>query len=209
MGDSCMGTEPPAGGHAFEWLVVTTGRVSCEEDAWERIPGDTWNWLVEDFHTVLKTGCGIEVRRTQTAGAMWNLFGLVTPMAMRLLWLRQTAQQAAETPATAVVSAAVLSVVPTLERRPGVARTARDVWRTIASFGGSFNRKHDGPPGWQTFWKGWLSMQTVLLGVHLATRFPPPYMVLTCQWYTFQAHAHVVWCLDQARRRTRERSRSQ
>jgi len=63
-------------------------------------------WLLEDFHKVLKTGCGIEVRRQQTVDAMWNLLGILTPMAMRLLWLRQTAQQAPDTPATEVVSKA-------------------------------------------------------------------------------------------------------
>ena len=82
--------------------------LACEQDAWERVKWYKWRWLLEDFHKVLKTGCGIEVRRQQTVGAMWNLLGILTPMAMRLLWLRQTAQQAPDTPATEVVSQEVI-----------------------------------------------------------------------------------------------------
>jgi len=138
-------------------------------------------WLLKDFHKVLKTGCGIEIRRQQTVDAMWNLLGILTPMAMRLLWLRQTAQQAPDTPATEVVSQEVIYVVTELDRRSGVTLTANDLWRTIASFGGYLNRKSDGPPGWQTLWKGWFYIQTILQGVRLAVRCPPPSFVLTCQ----------------------------
>lgn len=93
---------------------------------------------------------------------------------MRLLWLRQAAQQAPDTPATEVVSQEVIDVVTKLDNRPGALLTTNDLWRTIASFGGYLNRKCDGPPGWQTLWKGWFYLQTVLHGVRLATRFPPP-----------------------------------
>jgi hypothetical protein len=166
--------EPPQGVEPLEWILLTTVPIACEQDAWERVKWYKWRWLLEDFHKVLKTGCGIEVRRKQTVGAMWNLLGILTPTAMRLLWLRQTAQLAPDTPATAVVSQEVIDVVTHLDKRPKVILTANDLWRTIASFGGYFNRKSDGPPGWQTLWKGWLYIQTVLQGVHLATRFPPP-----------------------------------
>lgn len=166
--------EPPQGIEALEWILVTTVPVLCEEDGWERVKWYKWRWLLEDFHKVLKTGCGIEVRRKQMVGATWNLLGILTPMAMRLLWLRQTAQQAPDTPATEVVSPEVIYVVTQMGKRPGATLTVNDLWRTIASFGGYFNRKSDGPPGWQTLWKGWLYVQTVLQGVRLATRIPPP-----------------------------------
>ena len=158
----------------MEWILLTTVPVLNEEDAWERVKWYKWRWLLEDFHKVLKTGCGIEVRRQQTVDAMWNLLGILTPMAMRLLWLRQTAQQAPDTPATVVVSQEVIYVVTEFDRRPGVTLTANDLWRTIASFGGYLNRKSDGPPGWQTLWKGWFYIQTILQGVRLAVRCPPP-----------------------------------
>jgi hypothetical protein len=117
---------------------------------------------MSDFHKVLKTGCSIEVRRQQTVGAMWNLLGILTPMAMRLLWLRQVAQTAPDTPATEVVSQEIIYVVTKLDKRSRVTLTASDLWRTVASFGGYLNRKCDDPPGWQTECSGWLYVQTVL-----------------------------------------------
>ena len=36
--------------------------------------------------------------------------------------------------------------------------------------GGYQARKSDGPPGWKTLWKGWLSLQTLVEGVHLTTQ---------------------------------------
>ncbi len=96
--------EPPESVEALEWLLVTTVPVATQEDAWERVQWYKWRWFMEDFHKVRKSGCGIEVRRQQTVGALWNLLAILTPMAMRLLWLRQTAQQAPQTPATEVVS---------------------------------------------------------------------------------------------------------
>jgi hypothetical protein len=67
----------------------------------------------------------------------------------------------------------VVQIVARLARRPGVQMSAWDLWRTIASFGGYFNRKGDGPPRWKTLWRGWLDVQTVLEGVHLAASFSP------------------------------------
>jgi hypothetical protein len=44
--------------------------------------------------------------------------------------------------------------------------------RTVARQGGYLGRKGDGPPGWKTLWLGWFYVQTLLEGVHLATRLP-------------------------------------
>ena len=38
----------------------------------------------------------------------------------------------------------------------------------LSELGGYLGRKSDGPPGWKTLWRGWLHIQTLLEGVHLA-----------------------------------------
>lgn len=40
-------------------------------------------------------------------------------------------------------------------------------WLTIAERGGYLARKRDGPPGWQTIWKGWSNFMLMVLGVEL------------------------------------------
>lgn len=164
--------QPPTETEPLEWLLITTLPVQKAEEAWERVKWYKWRWLLEDFHKVLKTGCGMEDRFLQTIDALWKLLALLTPMAMRLLWLRQTAQLAPDTPATEVVSEDIVRLVALLDKRPGVALTAKQLWRTLARFGGYLDRKSDPPPGWQTLWQGWMYVQTVLEGVHLAPFFP-------------------------------------
>jgi hypothetical protein len=163
--------EPPAGVEPLEWLLVTTVPVATTEQAWQRIQWYGWRWLAEEFHHALKTGCQIEQRQMRSVEALFRLLGVLTPIALRLLCLREIAQNAPETNATEVMSTDVVQVVARLARRPIGHMSVRDLWRTIASFGGYFNRKGDGPPGWMTLWRGWLYVQTVLEGVHLAASF--------------------------------------
>jgi len=165
--------EPPEDVEALEWILVTSLTVNTPEDAWQRIMWYKWRWIVEDFHKVLKTGCLLEERCLQTVEAFCNLLGILTPTAMRLLWLRETAQTAPDTPATEVISKEVIQVVLHLDKRPEATLTARDFWHTIARFGGYLDHKSDPPPGWLTLWRGWIRVQTVLEGVHLARQFPP------------------------------------
>jgi Transposase Tn5 dimerisation domain. len=42
-------------------------------------------------------------------------------------------------------------------------------WVEVARLGGFLARRSDGSPGWETLWKGWLYVQTLLEGVHLAS----------------------------------------
>lgn len=165
--------EPPIGAEPLEWLLVTTVPIASTEQAWQRVRWYGWRWLAEDFHHALKTGCQIEQRQMRSVEALFRLLALLTPMALRLLGLREIAQTAPETDATEVLSAEVVQVVAHLAKRPTASMTVRELWRTIASFGGYFNRKGDGPPGWKTLWRGWVYVQTVLQGVHLAASFSP------------------------------------
>lgn len=165
--------EPPEGVEALEWILVTSLTVNTAEDAWQRVTWYKWRWLIEDFHKVLKTGCLLEDRCLQTVEAMCNLLGILTPTAMRLLWLRQTAQTAPDTPAIEVISQEVIQVVLHLDKRPTATLTAHDLWYTIARFGGYLDRRSDPPPGWQTLWKGWIRVLTILEGVHLAHQISP------------------------------------
>lgn len=165
--------EPPAGAAPLEWLLVTTVPIASPEQAWERVRWYGWRWLAEDFHHALKTGCQIEMRQMRSVDALCRLLAILTPMALRLLGLREIAQAAPHTDATEVLSADVVQVVAYLAKHPTAPLSARELWHTIASFGGYFNRKGDGPPGWKTLWRGWVYVQTVLQGVHLAASLSP------------------------------------
>jgi RNAse (barnase) inhibitor barstar len=143
----------------------------CPDDAWEVVQWYRWRWLLEDFHKALKTGCRIEERLLQDVEALWKLLAVLTPIALRLLLIRQTAQQDTETPATEVVSQEIVRVVILLDKRRRDIVTATQLWHAIARLGGYLDRTCDGPPGWQTLWRGWTRVMNTLEGVHLAIHF--------------------------------------
>ena len=69
------------------------------------------------------------------------------PIALRLLLIRQAAQQATEMPATEGVSQEIVRVVIHLDKRHREILTAKQFWHAIARLGDYLDRTCDGPPG--------------------------------------------------------------
>ncbi len=162
--------EPPDGVEPLEWVLLTSVPVQTVEQAWERVDWYRARWIVEDYHQGLKTGCRVEQRQVQTYEGLRRLLGLLAPAAVRLLQLRAAARQTPEQPASQTLPAEVVQVVAARAGVPATQLTAQQCWHSIARFGGYLGRKGDGPPGWKTLWHGWLYVQTLLEGVHLAAQ---------------------------------------
>ncbi|HLZ62707.1 MAG TPA: IS4 family transposase, partial [Ktedonosporobacter sp.] len=159
--------QPPAGEEPLEWLLLTSVPTSSIEDAWEHVGWYECRWVVEDYHQCLKTGCRIEERLMHTAERLIRLLGLLSPVAVRLLQLRDLSRREPDRPAHEVVQADLLAVVATQTGCSPATMTTATFWQTVARMGGYLARRHDGPPGWKTLWAGWLRAQTLLEGVHL------------------------------------------
>jgi Transposase DNA-binding/Transposase Tn5 dimerisation domain len=162
--------EPPDGVEGLSWVLLTSVPVLTVEQAWERVDWYRARWIVEDYHQGLKTGCRIEERQLQSYEGLRRLLGLLAPLAVRLLQLRAASRQDPQQPAIQVLPAAVVAVVAAKAGLPVGGLTAQQCWYSIARLGGYLGRKGDGPPGWKTLWRGWLQVQTLLEGVHLAAR---------------------------------------
>ena len=161
--------KPPEGVEALEWLLLSSVAVQSEADGWERVEWYRMRWIVQDYHQCLKTGCEIEERQIQTYEGLRTLLGFLAPLAVRLLQLRAVAREEPERPAQEVLPADVVQVVAHLAHVAPERLTSQRCWHRIAQAGGYLGRKGDGEPGWKTLWKGWLSIQTLLEGVHLAS----------------------------------------
>ncbi len=161
--------EPPEGEEPLEWLLLTSVPTVTLEQAWERVAWYTCRWVVEEYHQCLKTGCRIEARQVQSVERLLRLLGLVAPVAVRLLQLRDLMRGAPERLACGVVEAELLAVVAAQTHQSAALMTTADFWQAVARLGGYLARRRDGPPGWKTLWKGWVYVQTLLEGVHLAT----------------------------------------
>ena len=160
--------QAPEGEEPLEWILLTSVPTTTLEDAWERVDWYGHRWLAEDYHQCLKSGCRIEQRQLQTVDGLMRLLGLLSPMAVRLLQVRALAREEPERPAHEVIEPLMLAVVAQRSGHSPASMTVGTFWTEVARLGGYLARSHDGPAGWRTIWKGWLSLQTFLEGVHFA-----------------------------------------
>jgi hypothetical protein len=157
-----------AGEEPLEWLLLTSVPTTTLEQAWERVDWYRQRWLVEDYHQCLKSGCRLEERQLQTVDGLIRLLGLLSPLAVRLLQVRACAREEPARPASAVIDPLMLAVLAERSGHLPATMTVGTFWTEVARLGGYLARAHDGPPGWRTIWKGWLALQTLLEGAHLA-----------------------------------------
>jgi len=164
---------PPAVKEPLEWVLILSVPTLTVADAWERVEWYKCRWLVEDYHQCLKSGCLLEQRRLGDGERVQRLLGILAPTAVRLLQLREIARQTPLRLASAALPWDLVNLVAYLAEVPAETLTMEGFWRAIAQQGGYRGQRKHGPPGWQTLWKGWLYIQTLLEGVRLAAHLPP------------------------------------
>ena len=165
-------SEPPAGEEALEWVLLTSLETTTCEHAWLRVDWYRCRWVVEDYHQCLKTGCRIEERHVHTAERLTRLLGLLSPIAVRLLQLRDLARRTPESVVVQSLELGAVALIAASLNLPPEEVTVATFWQEVARLGGHLGRRRDGPPGWRTLWKGWLHLQTMLEGARLATHLP-------------------------------------
>src|SRR3954454_12508361 len=149
------------------WLLLTTRPIESLDQALEIVSWSTRRWIVEEFHKAWKTGCRAEERRLPQADRLVPLLGALAIVAVRLLTLRDAARR--DGPAPADAPAAALKVLAAKLQRPAECfETNRAFLRGVAQLGGFLARTSDGEPGWQTLWKGWSVLMTLVEGYELA-----------------------------------------
>src|SRR3954462_10240833 len=151
----------------LEWLLLTTRPVESLDQALEIVSWYTRRWIVEEFHKAWKTGCRAEERRLTQADRLVPLLGALAIVAVRLLTLRDAARHDSTAPADAPV-AALKILAAKLQRPAECFGSNRAFLRGVAQLGGFLARTSDGEPGWQTLWKGWSVLMTLVEGYELA-----------------------------------------
>ena len=83
-----------------------------------------------------------------------------------------------------MLDADVIAIVATQTGQSPTTMTTQVFWKAVAQMGSYLARHSDGPPGWKPLWKGWLRVQTLLEGVHLAfhLRLSCVYKRQPCEW---------------------------
>jgi len=156
---------PPAGVAGLEWVLLTDRPMESADQAWELVGWYECRWEAEEFHKGLKTGCGVEQLQFASLGALVPAIGLLSVIAVELLRLRDAARDPVLSNHLASewvdeLSVRVLSVWRLGEER--VDWSVKEYCWALARLGGHQNRVDDGPPGWQTLWRGQMKLQAML-----------------------------------------------
>lgn len=175
----------PSGVEPVEWMLLTSENINSLETAQTCVDWYTLRWIIEEWHKVEKTGCRLEASQLKTADALERLAALTAVVAVRLIQLRDLAQQAdaqsvkkendwspdrvkeASAALRAVAPRDWITVVAILAKCHTDALSPGRFWLTIARQGGFLARTGDGQPGWQTIWKGWSKVMTLVQGFEM------------------------------------------
>lgn len=151
----------------LEWFLLCDGDRTAPAAALDCVWQYATRWLCEEFHKALKTGLQVEALQLHSGAALMAATALKSLVALRLLELRERVQQHPTAPAAAAgLNPDELALLQHLSRRDLC--TVQEVALALAHLGGHLNRKSDGLPGWQTLWRGWVHLQTLLTGADLA-----------------------------------------
>jgi len=91
---------PPAGTKAVEWFLLTTIEITSAAEAEQCLRWYVLRWRIEDWHRVLKSGCGIEDLAHKTAERLRRAIAINLVIAWRIMLMvlmgRETPQLPAE-----------------------------------------------------------------------------------------------------------------
>lgn len=160
---------PPAETRPLHWVLLTSWPCHVFAQARRVVGAYASRWLIEEYHKALKSGTHIEDSQLSSADGIEPLLALHAVIAVDLLQLKLLAN----THPNKVIDKELLSAeaLQILEAQFGCPESGWNyaaAIQAIARMGGYLGRKHDGPPGWLSIWRGWLKLTMLLEGYLLA-----------------------------------------
>jgi hypothetical protein len=157
---------PPLGETAVHWLLLTSLPLDTVEQAQTYVRYYSYRWLIERFHSVLKSGCKLEERQLRQAKRLERLLAVFSLVAWRLLWLTYQARLTPDAPCTVALHdhewQALYAFVQRSQRLPPSPPPLHQVVAWIAQLGGFLGRKGDGEPGVKVLWRGWSRFHDII-----------------------------------------------
>jgi hypothetical protein len=95
---------PPAGETALEWFLFTTVAVTSNQIAEQCIRWYRLRWRIEDWHRVLKSGCGTEKLAYRTAERLKRGIAINMVIAWRIMLMTLLGRECPELPADVLFS---------------------------------------------------------------------------------------------------------
>jgi len=141
------------------WRLLTTLEVSNDQQAIQCMKWYHYRWLIERFHYVLKSGCGIEKLQLKKAGSLMKATAMYSLSALQIMQLTYQSRQTPDVSCELVLSRSQWEVLYMLkfktQQLPSKPPTLLEATRWLAKMGGFAGRKSDGAPGLKTVWLGY------------------------------------------------------
>lgn len=150
----------------LHWLLCTTLPVTTLQQAIELLETYKLRWLIERFHYILKSGCGIEDLQLKDAEQLKRALGVFSGVAFSLLHMTYLARLQPDQPCDVEEKywqVASLALEEPVTKRP----SNRDFVRMVGRLGGFLARKGDGEPGVTVLWRGWRVLEMMVAGFSL------------------------------------------
>ena len=159
--------QPPAGVKPIEWFLLTTMEVTSPEQAECLVRRYCLRWRIEDWHRVLKSGCGIEELRNETADRLKRAVAIYMVIAWRVMLMTLLGREVPDLPPEVLfteIELEVLTVWAGTRRDLKAPKRLGDAVRLVARLGGHLGRKNDLPPGHEVIWIGYEKLHSMSIG---------------------------------------------
>jgi len=157
---------PPEPQAAVDWLLLTTMPVDSLEQAQHMVKWYTQRWLIERYHYVLKSGCGVEKLQLETAERLEKALATYSIVAWRLLWLTYGARKHPEQRCSEALQTdewqALYCKIHKTRIPPQQPPSLGQVVGWLARLGGFLGRKGDGEPGVKVIWRGLMRLTDIV-----------------------------------------------
>jgi len=143
----------------IHWKLLTTLTISNAEEAKQCMRWYSYRWLIERFHYVLKSGCGIESLQLKKADSLMKAVAVYSLAAFNIMQLTYQSRQTPDVSCEVVLQKRQWEALYMLRNRtnklPAQPPTLLEATIWLAQMGGYLGRKSDGPPGLKTVWLGY------------------------------------------------------
>jgi hypothetical protein len=160
---------PPDNTQAVEWFLLTTIEITSAVQAEQCLRWYVLRWRIEDWHRVLKSGCGIEDLAHKTAERLRRAIAINLVIAWRIMLMTLMGRETPELPAEVLFSDIELKTLRAYAKKKRLEPPLLlgDAVRLVAKLGGYLGRKNDPPPGHQIIWQGYTVLQAMCMGFAL------------------------------------------
>ena len=149
--------------HGIWWKLLTTLEVKNVEDVKQYILWYTYRWLIERFHYVIKSGCGIENLQLKQAESLKKAIALYSLAGFKIMQLTYQSRVTPDVNCEVVLTTdewqALYLRMHKTGSLPPTPPTLAQAAKWIGRLGGHLGRKSDGPPGLKTIWQGYLRLR--------------------------------------------------